>query len=101
MNKINVRKLKHMLNKYKKAAIFVAMLAVVGIGIGVAHVLAVSVAIKCANLELSKNGFYNIGDEGNKYTFNAEVSGLTVGGDVTKNQFSWDTDRSTLISRLT
>lgn len=98
MNKINVRKLKHMLNKYKKAAIFVAMLAVVGIGIGVAHVLAVSVAIKCANLELSKNGFYNIGDEGNKYTFNAEVSGLTVGGDVTKDQFSWDTDRSTLIS---
>ena len=74
------------------------MLAVVGIGIGVAHVLAVSVAIKCANLELSKNGFYNIGDEGNKYTFNAEVSGLTVGGDVTKDQFSWDTDRSTLIS---
>ena len=54
--------------------------------------------IKCANLELSKNGFYNIGDEGNKYTFNAEVSGLTVGGDVTKDQFSWDTDRSTLIS---
>ena len=98
MNKINVRKLKHMLNKYKKAVIFVAMLAVVGIGIGVAHVLAVSVAIKCANLELSKNGFYNIGDEGNKYTFNAEVSGLTVGGDVTKDQFSWDTDRSTLIS---
>ena len=98
MNKINVRKLKHMLKKYKKAAIFVAMLAVVGIGIGVAHVLAVSVAIKCANLELSKNGFYNIGDEGNKYTFNAEVSGLTVGGDVTKDQFSWDTDRSTLIS---
>ena len=98
MNKINVRKLKHVLNKYNKAAIFVAMLAVVGIGIGVAHVLAVSVAIKCANLELSKNGFYNIGDEGNKYTFNAEVSGLTVGGDVTKDQFSWDTDRSTLIS---
>ena len=60
MNKINVRKLKHMLKKYKKAAIFVAMLAVVGIGIGVAHVLAVSVAIKCANLELSKNGFYSI-----------------------------------------
>ena len=53
MNKINVRKLKHMLNKYKKAAIFVAMLAVVGIGIGVAHVLAVSVDRKSTRLNSS------------------------------------------------
>ncbi|MDD6796928.1 MAG: Ig-like domain-containing protein [Clostridia bacterium] len=98
MKKISMRKLKKLLAKYKKAAVFLAMLLVVGLGLIVAQVLAVTLAIKSETLELDRNNYYNIGNEGYTYSFNAEVQGITVGGDVSKDDFSWDTDRASIIS---
>ena len=63
MKKISARKLKRILLKYRKTSVFMAMMLVVGIGLFVANVFAVTLSLFGENWspDPNNNNYYNLG----------------------------------------
>lgn len=88
MRRLSRRKVKKLLERYNKVLMGAALLAVVGIGIMVSHVLAITNKITIENLSLTGN-YYNLRAVGTTWTALATLGDITIDGNVTNESFEW------------
>lgn len=99
MKKISARKLKRILLKYRKTSVFMAMMLVVGIGLFVANVFAVTLSLFGENWspDPNNNNYYNLGVVGERHELRTRISGDTTSG-FGRNDFDWTTDKVNIVN---